>query len=718
MIAKMQKLHLAAMLSDKDKILDALQKTRAAEIKMHGEEEGTSVCAKDADALLSRAAEAEGTLELLTKEAENYARDHGRKPDFLKDGFDVSYSAFMAMKERGAEADEIMAKTRALSEEKAALAAEKNALLREEKNALPYAFLTVPFSCFFPTKNVSFALGIVPAAKEEEFFALLSAAATQNVGATKNSAENADIADNAENAENAEKKGAADTEALYFAAQKLSSCESGAVVLVAYLKSEKEKADELFSAFSFAHCPYLSREAKSGKAAEKNGGLQGGKTGKEIYEAATEGLKKNAERAEKNAGEFYELSKKIPFLKTYADYLGYLIEKENVCDDIRVTERTFLLEAYVPEECAETVRAALESVTGACYFEFSEPTAEDNPPTLLKNGKIVRNFENITNMYSVPNSREFDPNAVMGFFYALFMGFIIGDMGYGLIMALGGGLIWYKNRARESGFKRLSAVFACAGVFAVLWGALFNSLLGLSVLPFTIMPDMQSDMWSLAGINVPSVLIISMEIGVAQIFAGYICRAVQRWRRGDVLGGVFEGVVWAVFSAGVFLAIIGFVEESRLPALRKIGGITAGVSLAIAVLTAGRGQKLSGKFTKGFGAAYGVINYASDVLSYARLYGLLLSGSVVANIISANAVRWIAGGNPVAAVGGVLLMVAGHAFNLAMNLLGAYIHDARLQYVEFFGRFYEGEGELFKPLGSAQKYVYLLPAPNVIPAAA
>ncbi|MGN1061535.1 MAG: hypothetical protein ACI4RO_00260, partial [Candidatus Scatosoma sp.] len=155
MIAKMQKLHLAAMLSDKDKILDALVKTRAAEIKMHSEEEGTSVCVKDADALLSRAAEVDGTLQLLTKEAENYARDHGLKPDFLKDGFDVSYSAFMAMKERGGEADETMEKARALFEEKSTLAAEKNALVREEKSALPYAFLTVPFAYFSSTRLVS-----------------------------------------------------------------------------------------------------------------------------------------------------------------------------------------------------------------------------------------------------------------------------------------------------------------------------------------------------------------------------------------------------------------------------------------------------------------------------------------------------------------------------------------------------------------------------------
>ena len=475
---------------------------------------------------------------------------------------------------------------------------------------------------------------------------------------------------------------------------------------VAYLKSEKEKAEAILSSASFSYCPYAAQKTEDAE------------TGKSLYERTLQKKEETEKALKKNAEEFYALAKEIPFLKTYSDYLAYEIEKENASDDMRVTERAFLLEAYVPEEMTETVRAALEETTGACYYDFSEPTEGDNPPTLLKNDKIVRNFEDITNMYSVPNSREFDPNTVMGFFYALFMGFIIGDMGYGLAMMIGGGLLWYKNRARESGMKRLSAVFAFGGVFAVIWGVLFNSLLGLQVLPFTVMPDMQSDMWSLAGVNVPSVLVISMEIGVAQIFVGYICRAVQCWRRGDVWGGIFDGVVWAIFSVGVCLAIIGFIEESNLPALRKIGGITAGVSLLVAMLTAGRKEKFFGKLTKGFGAAYGVINYASDILSYARLYGLLLSGAVIANIVSSYAMGFITGGNAIVAVLGVLLMIAGHIFNLAMSLLGAYIHDARLQYVEFFGRFFEGEGELFTPLGSTQKYVYLLPATAAEKAAA
>lgn len=672
MIAKMRKLNLAAMRYDKDAILDALQKTRAAEITLHEEAENTTIPAKDDAALLSRASDVESALSSLTKEAEDYQRDHSLKTNLLKDGFDVSYSRFMAMKDCGEKADSILRENGRLTAEKAALKAEYAAAEREEKIAGIYAFLNVPFAKFKGTKKAEISLGAIPAAKEEDFLAIA-------------------------------KKEENDT---YFAFEKLGGTENFAVYAVAYLKSEKEKAEAILSSASFSYCPYTAQKTEDAE------------TGKSLYERTLQKKEETEKALKKNAEEFYALAKEIPFLKTYSDYLAYEIEKENASDDMRVTERTFLLEAYVPEEMTETVRAALEETMGACYYDFSEPTEEDNPPTLLKNDKIVRNFEDITNMYSVPNSREFDPNTVMGFFYALFMGFIIGDMGYGLAMMIGGGLLWYKNRARESGMKRLSAVFAFGGVFAVIWGVLFNSLLGLQVLPFTVMPDMQSDMWSLAGVNVPSVLVISMEIGVAQIFVGYICRAVQCWRRGDVWGGIFDGVVWAIFSVGVCLAIIGFIEESNLPALRKIGGITAGVSLLVAMLTAGRKEKFFGKLTKGFGAAYGVINYASDILSYARLYGLLLSGAVIANIVSSYAMGFITGGNAIVAVLGVLLMIAGHIFNLAMSLLGAYIHDARLQYVEFFGRFFEGEGELFTPLGSTQKYVYLLPATAAEKAAA
>jgi len=244
----------------------------------------------------------------------------------------------------------------------------------------------------------------------------------------------------------------------------------------------------------------------------------------------------------------------------------------------------------------------------------------------------------------------------------------------------------------------------------IIWGILFNSLFGFMILPKTVMPNPQTDMWSLMGISVPSVLLIAMLIGVVQLFAGYMCRAVQEWRRGNIADGIFDGVTWAIFSVGVGLAIIGLIEEAKLPVFTTVGGVTAGASLLIAMITAGRKEKALGKLTKGFGAAYGIINYASDILSYARLYGLMLSGAVIAQIIAGYSGDFIVSGNVLLAVLGVVLLIVGNAFNLVMNLLGAYIHDARLQYVEFYGRFYEGDGDLFRPLGSQHKYIYLLPA--------
>jgi V/A-type H+-transporting ATPase subunit I len=275
-------------------------------------------------------------------------------------------------------------------------------------------------------------------------------------------------------------------------------------------------------------------------------------------------------------------------------------------------------------------------------------------------------------------------------------------------MSLIGGLLWAKHLKRPTGMSRLAGAFALGGLFAIMWGALFNSFFGFMILPSTVMPNPQTDMWLLAGIKVPSVLIIAMELGIFQIFVGYICKAWQHFRRGEVLDGIFSGVLWAIFSVGLALAIVGFVEEANLPFLATYGGITAGVSLGLAVITAGWKEKFFGKFTKGFGAAYGVINYASDILSYARLYGLMLSGAVIAQIIATYGGGFIVSGNILLVILGVVIMLVGHAFNLVMNLLGAYIHDARLQYVEFYGRFFEGEGELFAPLGSSQKYVYLL----------
>lgn len=655
-IVKMRKLDLIAMSYEKDKLLDLLQRIGVVEVTAHSDTEYAKIVPSDSQEFWGELSRVEGALALLTKRVEDYEKEKEIKSDALKDGFEVSYEELTAVRMRKAEIHSIVEKINALTDEKNLIGANLIKIKRQIENALSYAFLLEPFDSFKDTAHTKTRLGILP---------------TPNLTALQADLENEPLC----------------------SVEVLQEEGNSVVVLAVCHKNESGKLDGALSAHGFTDCPY-----------------SGEKCGKQIYEDLIAEQKGDIEVLDKNADTMYALKEFIRPLKIYSDYLSLALEKEETSDKLLQTQTTFLLQGYLPEETEEKVREEITKTVGACFMEFSDPTEEDTPPTLLKNNELVANFESITNTYSPPNYREFDPNAVMSFFYSLFMGFIIGDAGYGLLMLAVGGFLAYKNRAKPTGMSRLAGAFAVGGFFAIIWGLLFNSVFGLPALGAenTIMPDPQKDQWLLAGISVPSVLIIAMLLGVFQLFVGYICKAVQEWRRGNIGDGICDGIIWAIFSIGVALAIVGFVEEFKMSALATVGAVTAGGTLLLAMITAGRKEKFFGKFTKGFGAAYGIINYVSDILSYARLYGLMLSGAVIAQIISGYSVDFLASGNIAMILLAIVLLIVGHGFNLVMNLLGAYIHDSRLQYVEFYGRFFEGEGELFKPLGSSQKYVYVL----------
>lgn len=657
-VVEMGKLNLVAMSYEKDKVLNALQRTGATEIKLHSQTEYASPMTADCESLKEYLSGLEDALSKITESVNKYISQHKLKEDLPADGFEITYSEFLAAKDLKADADRTVEEVNRLLDERKKCAAELAKVKRNLADAEIYASVRQPLKVE-NTAHARFKIGTIPVTAMGTFI--------KDMG-----------------------------ELPLASYSFVETGDESALIMVAAHKSEVEKTDAVLQSVGFAKCPF-----------------DDGRTGEEIYNS----LKQREQELElklRENSDLYSFKDRVRNLRIYCDYVAFELEKSELSEKLLETQTTFLLEAYVPVEAEESVRQALIEVSPAIYFEFSKPSEDEVPPTLLRNNKVVKNFEAVTNMYSVPNSREFDPNTVMAFFYSLFLGFIMGDVIYGLIMFALGGFIWLKP-GRETGMKRLAGVFAIGGIFAVLWGFLFNSFLGMNALPFTVMPDAQGGRYSLMGIQIPSVLIISMLIGTVHLCAGYICRAVQCWRKGDVWGGIFDGVIWAAFMVGVMLAVVGLVEEFKLSALALPGGIIVGASLLTAMLTAGRKEKLIGKFTKGFGAAYGVINIVSDILSYARLYGLMLSGAVIAQIISGFVVTGYNGSTPFLFSGnagliilGVILMFVGHAFNLAIGLLGAYIHDARLQYVEFYGRFYEGEGSLFAPLGSNLKHTYLV----------
>ena len=656
-IAVMRKLRVAAVSYEEDKILDALQKTGAVEIKPLQGDENAARPAVDVGAVSARLEEADGALKELTLSSERYAKEHKKEFKPEKDGFFVSYEEFINADKKQEEAEALITKIKSFAEERVKLNASLASLNKTILSAMPYKDFEAPFSAFASTSRVRIFLGTVENANPA-FFERLSNACVKV---------------------------------------------KGKVVLVASLKEDGKEAEELLHGLDFIPCPFLKEEG----------------TGKELYARLNEEKKNLLEEIEKNAEAEFALSENLRFLKVYCDRMAYEVEKATeTSEKMLATERVILLEAYAPKGSEEEISTALSSVTESAYFDFTEPEEDETPPTLMQNNGLTKNFEAITNLYSPPNSKELDPTTIMGIFYSVFLGFIMGDIGYGIFMLLGGGLLWWKNRVKDNGLKRLAAVFAIGGVFAIIWGFLFNSLFGIGILPVRVMPPLLegNTNWYILGIAIPALLIVALEIGVIQLFAGYVCRAIQCWRRDKVWDGIFDGVVWAVFSVGVGLAIAGLVEELNMKILAYVGGITAGAMLRVAMLTAGRKEKILGKFTKGFGAAYGVINYASDILSYARLYGLMLSGAVIAEIVSGYALTgyngstgMIVSGNAGLIALGVVLLLLGHLLNLALSLLGAYIHDARLQYVEFYGRFFEGEGELFAPLGSKHSHIFIVP---------
>lgn len=653
-IAEMSKLNLVAMSYERDKVLNALQHTGAVEVKLHSQTEYAVPISADCEHLREYLLKNEDALSRLTASAEKFISDNKIKSDLPAD-CEISYAEFISAKDLKDEADKTVEEVNTLFDREKKCSAELAKVKRTLAEAEIYSSVTEPLKAE-STAHARFRIGTIPAAARDKFTVAMEELplASYTFVAGNRDAE---------------------------------------LIMVAAHKAEAEKADTLLQSFGFVRCPF-----------------DDGRTGEEIYRSLKEREEELYDELRDIDDELYRLRKDIRTLKIYSDFVAFELEKAELSEKMRATQTTFLLEAYVPAEAREAVSSALTETTSAVYFEFSKPTEEETPPTLLKNNKVVKNFEAITNMYSAPSSREFDPNTIMAFFYSVFLGFIIADMGYGLLMIIGGGLLWYKTSGRGSMMGKLGGVFAIGGILTVIWGFLFNSFFGFALLPFKVMPDLQGTemSWSLAGIKVPALLIVSMLIGVVQLCAGYVCRAVQCWRRGQIADGILDGMVWALFSVGVELAIIGFVDEFNASVLKLVGGIIAGVTLLTAILTAGRKEKLLGKFTKGFGSAYGVINYASDILSYARLYGLMLAGAVIADIITSNSVSLMTSGNVGFVIMGFFIMVIGHIFNLAIGLLGAYIHDARLQYVEFYGRFYEGEGELFTPLGSQHKYIYVL----------
>lgn len=654
-ISEMSVLSVLALKSEQNGLLDVLSATGAAQVKKCSDYELAPLKGEDDETPDSP----EDYLDSL-KFLEFAYEELGDKklPPVVKDGFGVDMKDFLAFGEKKDEVRKTVDEILSLSAKYGAAKAETAKLAESVAAYSEYECLEEKFSFYSDTKTAAVFLGTVPADK------------VQTIEAAVGEIECAGI----------EAKGGSG-----------SKC----VIAATCLKDDADGMNAILSRYAFSRCPFTDNAT----AAEKISGLNAKIAEKqdEIKEILRAAVAENGSTTD---------------IKTYIDYLGFLGEKSEACAGCGETARTFLLEAYVPTEATERVAGAIKGGLSAAYVESKPVPRDEFAPTLMKNNKVIGDFEAVTNMYSAPAYGALDPNGVMAFFFSLFMGIIMGDAVYGLMMILGGFLLASKSRKGTS-IYRMARVFAYGGFFAVGFGILFDSFSGLSILRkipayaefYAAYVDPIEAKISLAGITVPSMLMWCLALGTFQIAVSLVMKAVQCFRRRQVVEGIFSGLVWAfallggIASAYMFIKGYAGTGYALCPTIALFG---------VGILTAGITEKGIGKVTKIFGSAYGLINYASDILSYARLYGLMLAGAQIASIFSSSiAVNMLFPKGVIGIIGGVAVIVVGNVFNLAMSLLGAFIHDSRLQYVEFFGRFYEGEGELFTPLGSQREYLYV-----------
>lgn len=390
-------------------------------------------------------------------------------------------------------------------------------------------------------------------------------------------------------------------------------------------------------------------------------------------------------------------SNKLNILKTYYDYAYNKLLEKNV--KLSRTEKTIYIEGWLAEDkVLDFTNEINEYIT--CDVEILDITDDDNTPTITRNNKFVTQFETITNMFSPPNKDEIDPNPVMSIWYWLIFGIMMGDIGYGLVLIIVFTL--FSKLVKPKGdLKSLSNVFALSGISAVIFGILFGSLFGFSF-------DLLKEIGSLFGnpnltsvvldpINNPiPMLIVSLIIGVFHIMSGLIIKLVLELRRKNYVVALVDAVSWILILIGIGMFIL------VKPIYIGISLVVIG-ALLILVLTGHEQKGVISKTISGLGGLYNASGYLSDILSYSRILALSLSTAVIA--FTMNMLANMVAGGIIGYFFAVIIYIIGHVFNFAMGLLSTYVHDGRLQYLEFYGKFYEGEGTLFKPFQYELKYI-------------
>ena len=406
-----------------------------------------------------------------------------------------------------------------------------------------------------------------------------------------------------------------------------------------------------------------------------------------------------------------EKAEKRDELKLAADRMEAQLAMAEAADLSLSTDDVALMQGWVPAE----KEAALEEILSRydCAWECEDPSEEDYPevPVSLKNNKITNALNMVTEMYSLPAYGTVDPNPLMAPFFILFYGLMMADIGYGLIM-IAAALVALKKRKPRGGSLAFCQLLLYGGIATAAMGVLTGAF--FSDVPYQLVhlfnpKSTWPGLWHLFSPETDSNLVLygSLVLGMLHLNTGMVVSAVQKVKNGDKAGALFEeGSLWIILVGGLLLAADMMIVKNS--ALHYAGLAVLIVGAVMLLFGAGRNARGFGKVTAAFGCIYNTATgWFGDVLSYSRIMALMLAGGVVGKVFNTVAVMpaQSSGVNVFTMLAFVIIFVLGHAINFALNILGCYVHDLRLQCLEFFGKFYSDGGKPFRPLKFGGKYV-------------
>ncbi|OHB48181.1 MAG: hypothetical protein A2Y10_04640 [Planctomycetes bacterium GWF2_41_51] len=424
------------------------------------------------------------------------------------------------------------------------------------------------------------------------------------------------------------------------------------------------------------------------------------------YREKLEAVEKDLANAHKQAK---ELVSSLLDLEILADYYRNLLSRQKTQMTSPQSEQVFIFEGWVKKNDLHHLKKILKQFDASSLSEIPIKKGED-VPVEIDNNKFIRPFETVTRLYGMPHQTSVDPTVFLAPFFAIFMGLCVADVGYGIILAVA---LWWLARKLQAGKEAVIMFFMCsfttilAGLITGSWFAdTFSALIPENTQAFNVLNGIRLKFLLIDPIGQPiNFILLTLALGYIQIMFGFCIALVRNLMVKNFIGAICDQVVWLVFLNN--FGVIGLIKAEILPASLMPVSVAVAIICALTILLfAVREGSWGSRIGMGAFQLFSTVFYVGDILSYVRLMALGMVGAGFGMAINV-LVKLLMDIPYIGFVAGAILFVVGHTFNVALSLLGAFVHSLRLQFVEFFPKFFSGGGTDFRPLTQEYKHVMI-----------